>query len=185
MLILLFWGMNRDRWAFELLVTAKIEDVVVEVLSWLDAQTLRHVAQVSRTLHACALVRLARYRFFYTTWHIRVSTDLNDTLRGHGASFWSINRNNSFLSKEKLLASLGRDYPTIPKERFLIGPVMEIDQTDECSRSFYIPAKNQPPLMPIAYARARAKEQKRREMFALFEEWAKMKEGGLKPFCFA
>lgn len=61
---------------------------------------------------------------------------------------------------------------------------MEIDQTDECSRSFYIPGKNTPSLMPIAYARARAKEKKKREVFALFEEWIKLKEGGLKPFWF-
>jgi hypothetical protein len=185
MLILLFWGMNRDRWAFELLVTAKIEDVIIEVLSWLDAPSLRHVAQVSRTLHACVLASLARYRFFYTTWHITPGRDQNDTLGGNGTTFCSVGSNSNFLIKENILAGLGRDYPTVPKERFLIGPIMELDQTDECSRSFYMPSKNQPPLVPIAYARARAKEKKRREMFALFEEWAKMKEGGLKPFCFA
>jgi hypothetical protein len=164
----------RDRHVFDLLVSLSgNNDILVEIIAELDVPTLRAVACVSRKLHECALSYLTRIRFFYTTWTVTLSD--SDTLSGFGRTF-SSNDLNKFPSKQSLLASLVRDYPDVPKHRFLIGPVMEIDQTDEGSRSFYIGASNMLPLLPLAYARAKAKEKKKREMLALFREWQRERE---------
>lgn len=140
------------------------EDVALEIINQMDTQTLRCLAQTSKTLNRLVLRWLERVRHFYGNW---VFSDSTSSTNGGGCSY-----STTVTGKWPKFAYCAQSCAThysLPADHFYHGAKTEIDQTDEESRAWisrYNTANNYP-LLPIDYARALAKRKKQAEFEAL------------------
>jgi hypothetical protein len=170
-------SVNVEQPGFAFTFTSLVDDMLAKIIGYLDYKSMVLLSMTSRALRAFVWKRFDRFRYFISGYYVHLQHYVHlQPARVNTLAHWSLKKR--FPTESHLIKGVVKAENLRPEQRDLVAILscMEIDQTCEGSRKWWVNDPDTPPLLPLEIARKEARKRKDAEFAAAL---ARAVENGL------